>query len=410
MKKLICLLLALTLVGMLWACTGTTEPTDNTGESDVPPSSSVPPETDPPTEATEPATEPPEEMDYSKPLELDLNFDYDTGVTQIPLLLVRGEGTEADPNVAELIYWDLENHTLSDDATFQLSYSDNIAAKMLIWPGDQNFVLTFADLHESAQGVNCVVLSDLNVPYGHCYFNSASGMLKVLNEDGTLTEVAVPAVPQEVCDTTNRNGHCTIEPEFATVVDDTVFAVYGYYDSWTEEDGWHDHGEVIYCTYPVGQPEAAQWSVVPLPEEYHPSAFLTSYKVALIGSKLYLTSRDDLLVLDLETNELSTLDAVKQLWALFDGATNYDPEFGDYNFVYPFGVYEDILIVRTTVYDTNDQSHRMYAAVRDGQIISAFEALDGKTQVFYNGDLEQVGTCDRYATDQMAFYIFPKDD
>ena len=407
MKKLICLLLTLALVGSLWACTGTTEPADSTGESDVPPSSSVLPETEP--SETEAPTDPSEEVvpDYSKPLDLDLNFDYNTDVAAIPMLLLSGEGTEESPAVGEMLYWDLENHTLSDTATFQFSFIDAWwphTAGVHVWPGDQNYVLFAEQLHESAEGVTCHTISGVNIQYGHCYYDTATGKLYELNEDGTLTEYAVPAVPAEICDNTGAGGYCTVEPEFATVVDGKIFVVYGAYDSWS------DYGEVICCVYPVGQPEAAQWSVVPLPEEYHPSVFLASYELALIGSKLYITSRDDLLVLDLETNELSTLDAVKQLWALFEGATNFDPKLNDYNYVYPQGTYEDILIVRTIVTDADGQDHTMFAAVRDGQLISAFEALDGKTQVFYNGDLEQVGTCDAYATDELCIYCFPDDN
>ena len=68
MKKLICLLLTLALLGSLWACGPA--PVDGTQESE-PPSSSTPPETDPPTESTGPSTEPPEtepqETDFVPP-------------------------------------------------------------------------------------------------------------------------------------------------------------------------------------------------------------------------------------------------------------------------------------------------------------------------------------------------------
>lgn len=57
-KKLICLLLTLTLLGSLWACT--TAPVDDM-EGSEPPISQMPPETDPPVPTeTDPPTDPPE--------------------------------------------------------------------------------------------------------------------------------------------------------------------------------------------------------------------------------------------------------------------------------------------------------------------------------------------------------------
>lgn len=352
------------------------------------------------TQATEPATEPvnpPAESMENVPDALRVLNEH-----EIPFQLTIQTG-ETTCDVYR-IGWNVETGELADKEFCYEIECDNSADFWNIapdhWTGGSMFLgHVIGKVNQCANGLTYDHLGrETIVNYGKCYYKAEQ--LWVENADGTTTLVALPdTVPAEVYD----RGKLTGEPYYATVDGDMAIVVYMRYQFNSGEDS-----DFVYCTYPVKQPEAAQWRVAHLPAAYRPDVILATWCGAYADGTLFFTTDYDLLALDIQTGTISYIAGIDDVRPLCPDGTTID-SFGIEDYAMIAASQNGVIIVHFSMNDTDGTPHSFFMAANGNGVLGVAE-ITHHIFTFYDRELNVLGTDDTYADTGWVYIKWAKDD
>ena len=368
MKRWTCLLLALGLLLALFGCAIPSAPTD------------------PSAAAHGEMTEKPE---TTVPVEMN----------QIPFMLgIEQEDRHVQMNV---LTWNLEEGTLSEPVPWiDIACSSFLDVLLSRWDGSTTVYLT-ADAEPIAQDVQVLEEKTFGVPFGRCAYVTREEKLYQIGPADSIQELPMPRDPGQVYDTEKL----PIEPYYAAVDGDHGILAFFVYDNTTVE------GDVVYCTYPLTEPEQAVWKFVHIPLEYAMDVFVQA-NGAYGDETLYLAAQQAILAIDVETGELQVLDASNALapaWAMHPGATQ--TEGGYEEPVMISGCWKGTLVASFPLSLPDGSYYHCFVALQDGTPIAIMERQANGILTLYDGEGKMLGTTDRYQDKIAALSVqFPRDD
>lgn len=377
MKRLACLLLALSLLLALFGCTTpSAPPTDpsNTTHGEM-------------TEGSE----------ATAPVEMNRNEN------EVPLMLgIEQKDRHVQMNV---LTWNLEEGTLSEPAPWiDITCSSFLDVLLDHWDGGSTVFLP-ADAEPVKEEVQIMNELPYRVPFGRCIYVNAEDKLYQIGPADSRKEFPLPRDPGEVYDAEKL----PMEPHYATIDGDNgivAFFVYeGVYDKTTME------GDVVYCTYPLANPEQAVWKSVHIPLEYAMDAFV-QFNGAYHDGTLYLASFRAILAIDVESGELQVLDATNAfapVWAMHPGATQTEDGYEEPVMI--SGCWKGILVASFPLSLPDGGYYHCFVALRDGEPVAIMERQANGILTLYDGDGKLLGTTDRFQDKIAALSVqFPRDD
>lgn len=367
-KRWTCLLLALGLLLALFGCATPSAPTD------------------PSAAAHGEMTEKPE---TTVPVEMN----------QIPFMLgIEQEDRHVQMNV---LTWNLEEGTLSEPAPWlDITCSSFLDVLLSHWDGGSTIQL-FADAEPISAEV-CIKKPEVTrIPYGRCTYVQEEGKLYQIDPTGSFQEFPMPRDPGQVY----AAEKLPIEPYYAAVDGDHGILAFFVYDNTTVE------GDVVYCTYPLTEPEQAVWKFVHIPLEYAMDVFVQA-NGAYGDETLYLAAQQAILAIDVETGELRVLDASNALapaWAMHPDATQTEDGFEEP--IMLSGCWKGTLVAEFPLSLPDGGYYYYFIALRDGKPVAMMTRQANGVLTFYDGTGQMLGTTDRYQ-DQIAplSIQFPRDD
>ena len=363
--------------------TGTPESgaTESTGESIT---------ADPSQEVAEPSQD-------TESLEFD---EYEIDCQGIPFLTIHYRGGNSG-DVYRMV-WNLEDSTISEG-----EYLFNLAGQYdpteIIWNGD-NLFGTPTDASECKDGIACVIISGMIDCYGPCFYDMQTGKLHYFTEKGILCEIPKPDIPERV-----QEEPITSPPIYVKSLNNgEVLFVYQVYRSWMEEEKQYCEMSLVYGFVPLDQPESAMWNRVDVPTEVILQMDVTENCAAYENGKLYLASAEDILVLDLETEELSYMGIREKMGKLYEGKSTHANEAHFATRHKICGCYEGVLIVQSAMYNAEAKLYQYFLAIKDGEIIGVMERNEEDiTTSVYNHDMTEMSQTELITSETAV--KFPKD-
>ena len=197
------------------------------------------------------------------------------------------------------------------------------------------------------------------------------------------------------------------EPHYAAIDGDHAIVAYYLYDGGFDQANME--GDVVYCTYPLANPEQAVWKSVHIPFEYAVDAYI-QFNDAYSNGTLYLASYQSILAIDVESGELQVLDATNAfapVWAMHAP----QPEGGYGEPIVISGCWKGTLVASFPLSLPDGSYYHCFVALQDGTPIAIMERQANGILTFYDGTGQMLGTTDRYQ-DQIAplSVQFPRDD
>ncbi len=378
MKRWTCLALALLLT--LFGCASYSTPTD--------PPDTVP-DTTPETMMEEPETTAPAEMEQRG--------------NEIPLLLgIQQEDGHVQMN---LLTWNLEEGTLSEPTPwFDITCSSFMDVLLRHWDGSSTVYLP-ADAKPIAEDVQIRKEKPFGVSYGRSIYVSEEGKLYQIGPADSMREFPLPRDPGEVYDAEKL----PIQPHYAAIDGETGIVAFFVYGGGFEKEDME--GDVVYCTYPLANPERAVWKSVHIPFEYAVDAYVP-FNDAYHDGTLYLPAYQAVLAIDVENGKLRALDATNAfatVWAMHPGATQ--TEGGREESIVISGCWNGILVVSFPLSLPDGSYYHCFVALQDGTPIGIMERQANGILSFYDGDGKLQGTTDRYQDKIAPLGVqFPRDD
>lgn len=326
------------------------------------------------------------------------------GDNEIPILLTVQTGDTTCE--AYRIAWNMDTNTLSDkEFCYALECESYDAFWDYIprhWTGGATILGTAnEDLTKSAANLRYEPLERRSIPinYGKCYLFSSENHFNLENRDGTVARVEIPEIPAEVYDCNKLTG----DPYYATVDGDTAVVVYMRYE-FAQDKG----SDFVYCTYPVGQPEQAQWSVTEIPVEYHPDVILARWQGAYANGYLYFGTGTGFASLNLSTGEIGEVASVELIRPLSPDGSTENPQWGpEYPSIY--ASQNNVVFGKFYIYEADASTRLFFYAMKDNQVVEVVEVTDN-VYTFYDADLNVLGTDDAYADINLVYMRWGKDD
>lgn len=340
--------------------------------------------TDATSETTPSPTEPPV---VPEPYELDF--------LGIPMIYINTAGE--DVGSVYRLAWNLETGSLTEPEYIYKHEGDKLSltlsVQLMTWPGGNAF-----SGEEKAIDVKDGIVYTAQEPFesawsfGPSYFIRKTGELAYYTDEGIMRKTVLATVPEEVY----VSDTLMIEPVYAAVNSETVTVVYMDYKSEVVDNAWKISGTYIYTSYLIDDPSVAEWKIAQASEEHHPSVLPTEGGATLIDGKLYMPSLDDILILDLESGELSFLGIKDKIGIFSEGKTNtYPGQFTES--VRIRGCYHNILVVYIPLYDTNGIKHYYTVAIKDGEVLGVEATREDNLQrIFYDRNLNETSRSDLF--------------
>lgn len=374
MKRWTCLALALGLLLTLFGCASySTDPLDTA-----------------PGTTREAVTKEPE---TTAPAEIEQQED------EVPLLL----GIEQDEQHVQMnhLTWNLEEGTLSEPTPwFDATDSGILDVSPYHWDGGPTVYLT-VDAKPIAEEVQIRNEKTFGVPYGRCVYVTGEEKLYQFGPGDSVQKFLLPRDPGEVYDAEKL----PMEPHYAAINGDHGIVAFFVYDDATME------GDVVYCTYPLANPERAVWKSVHIPFEYAVDAYI-QYNDAYCNGALYLASYQSILTIDVESGELQVLDATNAfapVWAMHPDAPQPDGGYGEPIVI--SGCWKGNLVAEFPVPLPDGGYYYYVVALRDGEPVAILERQENDILTCYDGVGQRLGTTDRYQNKIAPCSIqFPRDD
>ena len=325
--------------------------------------------------------------------------EMDQPENEIPFML----GIEQEDRHVQMNYltWNLEEGTLSEPAPwFDISCSGLLDVLLRHWDGGSTVFLT-ADAEPIAQDVQVLEEKTFGVPFGRCAYVTREEKLYQIGPTDSIQELPMPRDPGQVYDAEKL----PIEPYYAAVDGDNGILAFFVYDNTTVE------GDVVYCTYPLTEPEQAVWKFVHIPLEYAMDVFVQANGAYGDGT-LYLAAQQAILAIDVKTSELNVLDASNAFapaWAMCPGATQTEDGYEEP--IMLSGCWKGTLVAEFPLSLPDGGYYYCFVALRDGEPVAMMTRQANGILTFYDGTGQMLGTTDRYQ-DQIAplSLQFPRDD
>lgn len=362
MKKqqaMLALFLALALICCAACAAGQpeTEPDTTASETTIP-ETTTPETTTPETQAT---TIEPELTTVLEP------EDYCSGeldFSGIPILYREESGQ------LYRLAWDLENSTTTAlESIGQIDFPEK-GGFHFAWTGG-NILMGNPLTLQTQEAFAYIPVKNLFAHYGMGYKLNYEQKLHFFTDDGQIMTIDLPVVPNSIYNSAKLSS----QPNFATIFDDQVLVV--QITEPTNDQGAYIDSDLVYCTFPLNDPSAAEWKVAHSPV----NTVRERSGGAYIDGKVYLSGHKDIMVLDIETGEVTALGLADQFEALPE-----DPAC--YSHIGLLGSYNDTLIVCFTWADRSMVYRYYYIAIQDGQIIGILSRTDtDATWSVYGADL-----------------------
>lgn len=325
----------------------------------------------------------------------------DVGEGEIPFLVTLD--TDGNSTETYRIVWNVGAGTLSEkEFFFRIKDERGILDICDHWTGDTTLIgsVDAANL-ECANGINYQPQNRKNfLNYGKSYYTAGQYLCET--EDGETVEIPLPTqIPADVYDSTLLET----KPHYVTLDGDTAIVVYCDYHSSLETS---DSCDLVYCTYPVEDPEQAQWQVTHLSTEYDPSSVYINWEAIYADGYLYFAAIDGILSVCVQTGEVSWVEGIHDVLLLYpDTERRYDNGFsGDAL----SGSHKDIALFRTTLYDADNSYRYFFIALSHNQIIGVMEMASDYTLTFYDAELNVLGTDTTYTGLPQFRLKWAKDD
>ena len=380
------LLVLLAAFFLLSGCTPQAgQETQPSGTATKPAVSTTAPVTEPVqmTEQTESTTTPEEPSIYKAPPE-----------GSVPILLYTAKGE--DEAVANYLTWDVKNGTFSDSVPWYKVSRDSFLDPIVDFWNGGSFVVISGVPKDCAPGIQVSRTRDqgFQIGYGSLYglFDTEKYVWFDLEGNKKYYDPPINNVPTDIFDATLPD-----QAYHATLDNGNMIAAFRVYDSESMQ------GDIVYVTYPVGNPDAAVWKVAHLPSEYALDVD-ANWNGAYWDGVLYMAAFDTVLALDLETNTLKKLDAFEKIHALTPEATQFD-EDGSGETIRLIGCWNGYVIADYSQNFTDGSYHYYLIALLDGEIAGMMNKA-GNHFTFYNDQLQIIGTNDSYADQSIPLGIY----
>lgn len=318
---------------------------------------------------------------------------------QVPFLL----GTTQEDETIQMnrITWDIANGEISNSEPLYNQTCDSVLDVLVRhWDGGPTVYL-LAKADAAAPEVQIVNPKDYMCYYGKSAYSPDNGRLYEIDSEGKLREIPLPAVPSEVYDAELLQS----PPHYATTDQTVGIAAYMAYDSPTME------ADIVYCTFDLAAPENAVWNTVHIPLKYAVDAY-AQWNFAYGDGILYIASFQAILAVDVKSGTMTALDETNTfapVWNLYPQATQTSD--GHDEPIDIKGYWEDTLIAAFPVTAPDGTYNYFYVAVQNDSIVGAMAKHDDGILTFYNADMQEIGTDDRFQGRIAPLSIqFPRTD
>lgn len=316
---------------------------------------------------------------------------------QYPFLL----GTMQEDGSVQMNYilWSVTNGRLSNSEPWYNQTCDS-ALDVLVshWDGGSTIHL-LADADAVTPAVQIVNPKEHLVYYGKCAYSS--GNLYEIDSDGKICEIPLPADPGEVYD----RALLSPTPHYATTDQNVGIVAYMVNDSSTME------ADLVYCTYDLSAPENAVWNTVHIPLEYAVDAYV-QWNFAYGEETLYIAAFQAILAIDINSGAMRVLDMTNTfapVWDLYPDATQSSDNFNEPLVI--SGCWENTLMIEFPITAADGTYNYFYVAVQNDSILGAMAKHDGGVLTFYNANMQQIETDNRYQDLVAPLSIqFPRTD
>ncbi|MBQ6160386.1 MAG: hypothetical protein IJK24_05540 [Oscillospiraceae bacterium] len=347
-----------------------TEPENQSGSA--PTSDSI-------SETTTVCAEPAEQTDFSIPTESSAapeprERDFSTLENTIPLLI-----SVKEDDLIRMYYltWSLRDGALSD-AEEWLAVSDDgslLVGAPLFWNGSGR-VVTHTEPVAAAPGI----VPEKFGSYGLQMFGSTSYMhdsdadqwyFQHTAADSTVSRIECPklSVPEAYA----QPKLLSLEPHLADLQGDEMTLVYMVYDGASME------GDLYYVTYNIHDETSAVWGTAHVPQKYAVDTY-TFWNFCRVGNSVYMAAFDTVLVLDLDTGALHTMEILDTFRADHpDYAASLGKETWEIEIC---GNWNGLLVVNYSFTDQDGTDHTLFLALDESHIAGILEYKWGDISLY----------------------------
>ncbi len=339
-----------------------------------------------------------EGSEATAPVEMNRNEN------EVPLML--GIEQEDDHVQMNVLTWNLEKGTLSEPTPWiDITCSSFLNVLLRHWDGGSTVFLPADDAEPIGEKVKIVNELPYWLQFGRSIYESEEEKLYQIGPADAMQEFPLPKDPGEVYDAEKLPR----EPHYATIDGDNGIVAFFVYDGGFEKENME--GDVVYCTYPLANPERAVWKSVHIPFEYAVDARV-QFNGAYHDGTLYLAAFQAILAINVESGELQVLDATNAFapaWAMYPGATQTEDGYEEPIVI--SGCWKGTLVAEFPLTLPDGGYYYCFVALRDGESVAMMTRQANGILTLYDGDGKLLGTIDCYQNQIAALSVqFPRDD